>query len=55
MDKEAKAGGGGGRKNTSGGSFLALLLSRALPFVLDLDEKVMTTRFELSKMNQYSN
>ena len=28
-----------------------LFLSRALPFVLDSDEEVMTTRFELSKMN----
>ena len=28
-----------------------LSFSRALPFVLDSDEEVMTTRFELSKMN----
>ena len=28
-----------------------LSFSRALPFVLDTDEEVMTTKFELSKMN----
>ena len=55
MDKEpeARRGGGeeGGRENASGDSFFVLFLSRALPFVLDSDEEVMTTRFESSKMN----
>ena len=32
-------------------TFFVLFHSRALPFVLDSDEEVMTTRFELSKMN----
>ena len=50
MDKEPEAR-GGGRKNNSDDSFFVLFLSRALPFVLDSDEEVMTTRFELSKMN----
>ena len=43
---------GGGRKEKRFTVTRSLLsFSRALPFVLDSDEEVMTTRFELSKMN----
>ena len=47
MDGSKVEHGEEGKINVSGD----FLCSRALPFVLDSDEEVMTTRFELSKMN----